>query len=84
MVRSKGKEVQDARFRIKVKARSGRIKLVAKDFQCFSLPLEGNPYYTGLDHPNSQGRNCQGYHLNLGYCPHLVAVYIRGPIKGYI
>ena len=22
--------------------------------------------------------------LNLGYCPHPVTVYIRGPIKGYI
>ena len=23
-------------------------------------------------------------HEQLGYCPHPVAVYIRGPIKGYI
>ena len=31
-----------------------------------------------------QWGTCARTTLNLGYCPHPVTVYIRGPIKGYI
>ena len=31
-----------------------------------------------------RGLGIEGLEFNLGYCPHPVTVYIRGPVKCYI
>ena len=56
-------------------------------FQGLERPVEfwgsGFQQVSGLDLQTFQ-TYLQPYTLNLGYCPHPVTVYIRGPIKGYV
>ena len=44
--------------------------------------MNSKPYTRGLG--LQLPANANGFRVQVGYCPHPVTVYIRGPTKGYI